>query len=52
MKEFHSKLTVLLIFLIALAFIGLGFTIGIYNFPEDMYYWPAIAGLPVPAPLP
>ncbi|MFX1296721.1 MAG: hypothetical protein ACFFD2_17930 [Promethearchaeota archaeon] len=48
MKEFQSKTTMLLIILIGLAFIGLGFTIGMYSFPEELTSMPALAGLPEP----
>ena len=48
LKEFHSKTTMLLIILIALAFIGLGLTIGMWGMSENIYDWPALAGLPEP----
>ncbi|MHA1356793.1 MAG: hypothetical protein ACTSRC_01640 [Candidatus Helarchaeota archaeon] len=50
MNETQSKMVVLFILLLGFVFIGIGLTIGIYRFPEEMYYWPALAGLPIEPP--
>lgn len=49
MKEFQSKVVMLLILLIAFAFIGLGLTIGIFSLP-DAPGSAATAGLPFTPP--
>jgi hypothetical protein len=50
MDETQSKSVLLIFLLIGLIFIGIGLTIGIYSFPENIYEWIAVYGLPIEEP--